>query len=137
MRPVPQLIAHLKADATLSAITDRVFADHPPQGDELPIVVLTVESARTFSETLDLCHRKLYRASLRVDIICDTRGQSEDIQEAVEDALVGFTSTDSSHPINGITTEDGVSWSVVSPIDGSDERGYWCDQSFEVTYQRV
>jgi len=138
MRPVPQLIQLLRADSSVTDLTGtRIYAEHPPQDDVLPIVVLSVENVRGFSDTVSGCHIKVYVASVSVDIICDTRGQSEDVQEAIEDALIGYTSADAEYPINGITSDEGASWQLVDPKDGSDERGYWCEQTYSVTYQRI
>jgi len=137
-RPVPQIITRLRADATVASIAGtRVFAEHPPQDDVLPIVVIGVESVRGFSDNVGLCHQKVYVASVSVDIICQTRGQSEDLQEAVEDSLIGWVSSDTGYPINGITSDEGASWQLIDPKDGSDERGYWCEQTYSVTYQRI
>ena len=137
-RPVPQIIARLRADATVASLAGtRVFAEHPPQDDVLPIVVITVENVRSFSDTVGLCHQKVYVASVNVDIICDTRGRSEDLQEAVEDSLIGYVSADAEYPINGITSDEGASWQLLDPKDGSDERGYWCEQTYSATYRRI
>lgn len=137
-RPVPQIITRLRADATVASIAGaRVFGEHPPQDDVLPIVVISVENVRGFSDNVGLCHQKVYVASINVDIICHTRGQSEDLQEAVEDSLIGWVSSDVDYPINGITSDEGASWQLIDPKDGSDERGYWCEQTYSVTYQRI
>ncbi len=138
MRPIPQLIELLRADSTVTDLTGlRIYAEHPPQDDVLPIVVLSVENVRNFSDTISQCHIKVYVASVGIDIICETRGQSEEIQEAIEDAIIGHTSSDLTHPINGITTDEAASWQIIDPNDGSDERGYWCEQTYSVTYQRI
>ena len=138
MRPIPQLIARLRADTDVTDLSGlRIYAEHPPQDDVLPIVVLSVENVRSFSDTISGCHIKCYVASVAVDIICNTRGQSEEIQEAIEDSLIGYSSSDLTHPINGITTDEAASWQIIDPNDGSDERGYWCEQTYSVTYQRI
>lgn len=137
-RPVPQIIARLRADTNVTDIAgQRIFAEHPPQDDVLPIVVINVENVRGFSDNVAMCHQKVYVASINVDIICHTRGQSEDLQEAVEDSLIGWVSSDLGYPINGITSDEGASWQLIDPKDGSDERGYWCEQTYSVTYQRI
>jgi hypothetical protein len=112
-RPIPQVITLLKADATVASLTSgRIYADNPPQDDDLPFVVITV------------------------DIICDTRGQSESIQEAIEDSLSGYVSSDADYPVQGITVDSGTSWQVLQPTDGSDQRGYWCSQDYFINYSR-
>ena len=136
MRPVPQLIALLRADPTVTDLVgQRIYADNPPQDDDLPIVVLTISSTTTRA-TLDNCQVKTYSARLKLDIVCSSRSKAEDAQEAIEDALVGYTSADSTHPIQGVTVESGTSWELVAPADGSDERGYWCSQEFFINYAR-
>lgn len=137
-RPVPQVITRLKADASVSSLSDnRIYADNPPQDDVLPIVVITLQNTRAYA-TVDNCGAtKVYNSRIVIDIICQTRGQSEELQEAVEDSLVSFSSADLTHPIEGINAESGASWQIVEPIDGSDERGYWCTQDFMINYRRT
>lgn len=136
-RPLPQLISALRADASVLAALGlpRVYADHPPQDDQLPFVVLAIESTNAWP-TLNGCQVRAYAARVQVDILCDSRGKSEDVQEAVEDLLDGFTSNDANYPIKGVVLDSGIEWNVVNPIDGSDERGYQATQDFVVNYQR-
>jgi len=136
MKPVPQIIALLRADPSVTTLVNqRVFADNPPQDDELPIVVLTITSTNARA-ALDNCHIKLYVARMKVDIVCSSRSQAEDVQEAIEDALVGYTSSDSTHPIQGVVVDSGTTWDLIAPVDGSDERGYWCSQDYQINYAR-
>lgn len=136
MKPIPQVISMLRSTAEVTDIVgQRIFADNPPQDDDLPIVVLTIPNTNARA-ALDNCQIRLYAARMRVDIVCATRGQAEDAQEAIEDALVGYTSSDSTHPIGGITVESGTSWQLITPADGSDERGYWCSQDYFINYAR-
>ena len=137
-RPIPQIITELKADAGVSTLSSgRVYADNPPQDDTLPIVVITLQSTQAYA-TVDNCgSTKVYNSRITVDIVCETRGQSEELQEAVEDALVSFSSADSTHRIEGVNADSGASWQIIEPIDGSDERGYWCTQDFMINYRRI
>lgn len=131
------MIAALKADGTVSSLSsDRIYADNPPQDDVLPIVVLSLQNTRAFA-AVNNCVIKTYEARVTVDTICRTRAASEALQESIEDALAGFTSSDSTHPIEGILVDSGASWQVLEPIDGSDEFDYWCSQDFMINYRRV
>ena len=136
MRPIPQIITLLRSDPSVTNIVgQRIFADNAPQDDDLPIVVLTISNTNARA-TIDNCHIKLYSARMKVDIVCSSRSVAEDAQEAIEDALVGYTSSDNTHPIQGITVDSGTSWELLDPADGSDERGYWCSQEFFINYAR-
>lgn len=135
-RPVPQVITLLKADATVASLTSgRIYADNPPQDDDLPFVVISIVNTNARA-TVDNCQVKQYASRITVDIICDTRGQSESIQEAIEDSLSGYVSSDADYPIQGITVDSGTSWQVLQPTDGSDQRGYWCSQDYFINYSR-
>jgi hypothetical protein len=137
MRPVPQIISLLRADPSVSdLINQRVYADNPPQDDDLPFVVLTIENTNARA-ALDNCQIKLYAARMKVDIVCSSRSLAEEVQEKIEDALVGYTSSDSTHPIQGVVVDSGVSWELLVPTDGSDERGYWCSQDYFINYARA
>ena len=136
MRPVPQLISMLRAEPSITSIVNqRIYADNPPQDDDLPFVVMTIENT-TARATIDNCQVKLYESRLKIDIVCDSRSAAEDAQEAIEDALVGYTSSDSTHPIQGVTVDSGTSWEMIMPADGSDQRGYWCTQDYIINYAR-
>jgi hypothetical protein len=56
--------------------------------------------------------------------------------EAVEDVLDGFTSVDADFPIQGTTLDGGMSWEMLTPKDGSDERAFICTQDYQVHYRR-
>tara|TARA_Y100000356_G_C11011992_1_gene158792 strand:- start:188 stop:409 length:222 start_codon:yes stop_codon:yes gene_type:complete len=71
-----------------------------------------------------------------MDIVCDTRASTEVGIEAIEDVLDGFTSTDSEFPIQGVTLDGGISWELLVPKDGSDERAFMCSQDYQVHYLR-
>jgi hypothetical protein len=136
-RPLPQVISALRADPAVQAIVgQRVYADNPPQDDELPFVVISVLTTQLWG-TLDYCNVRMYVARLQLDAICKTRGDSEAVMEAIEDLLDGYTSTDAQYPIQGIVVDSGVSWDIVTPIDGSDERGYHSTQDFQLNYKRL
>jgi hypothetical protein len=77
MRPVPQLITLLRADPSVSDLVgQRIYADNPPQDDDLPIVVLAITSTNARA-ALDNCQIRLYSARLKVDIVCSTRSAAE------------------------------------------------------------
>lgn len=136
MRPVPQIISLLRSEPSVTAIVNqRIYADNPPQDDDLPFVVMTIENT-TARATIDNCQVKLYESRLKIDIVCDSRSSAEDAQEAIEDTIVGYTSNDSTHPIQGITVDSGTSWEIIVPRDGSDQRGYWCTQDYIINYAR-
>lgn len=135
-RPVPQVITLLKADSAVSTLTSgRIYADNPPQDDDLPFVVIDIVNTNARA-SVNNCAIKQYSSRITIDIVCDTRAQSESIQEAIEDALAGYTSSDSDYPIQGITVDSGTSWQVIQPTDGSDQRGYWCSQDYFINYSR-
>ena len=142
MRPVPQIIAALKADATIQTTTSgKIYADHAPQDDSFPartaFIIVDLQSTKSFA-SIDNCQAKAYVARIAIEIVCASRGTSDELQELVEDVLTAYTShTDDPHPIQGITPDGAAAWNVVEPIDGSDERGYWCSQNFQVHYRRV
>jgi hypothetical protein len=136
-RPIPQIITRLKADATVSSLTSgRIFADNPPQDDDLPFVVLTVTNTNARA-SVNNCQIKQYASRMQVDIICESRNQAESIQEAIEDSIGEFSSTDATHPIQGVTVDSGTSWQILEPTDGSDQRGYWCSQEYFINYSRI
>ena len=136
MKPVPKIIERLKADPNVTALVgSNIYADNPPQDTGLPIVVLGISNTQVFS-TVTNCNLKLYVADLTVDIICKTRGASEDTQFAIEDSLIGFASTDDDFVIEGIVPSTGVDWELLEAIDGSDERGYWCSQTLTINFRR-
>ena len=137
MQTVPQLITRLRSDPSVTdKVGQRIYADNPPQDDDLPFVVLTISSTNARA-TIDNCQIRLYTARLKVDIICESRSAAEAAQEAIEDSIVGYTSQDATHPIQGVTVESGTSWELVAPADGSDERGYWCSQEYMINYART
>ncbi len=136
MRVIPQVIAHLRADTNITAlIGNNIFADYPPQGVVEPFLVLTILSGQAFG-TVDNCPVRAYSARLEIDVLGVTRSQTEEIIEAVEDSIDGFTSADSTHPIQGITVNNGLDWELLTPKDGSDERRFLCSQDFEIHYTR-
>lgn len=136
MRPVPQLIARLKNTPELTSIVgQRIYADNPPQDDDLPFVILTILSGTAFG-TISNCQVKAYSARLNVDVITDSRGTSEEAIEVIEDTIDGYASTDETHPIQGVTVDGAIEWQVLTPVDGSDQRGYWCAQDFQIHYRR-
>ena len=136
MRVIPQVIAHLRADTNITALVgNNIFADYPPQGVVEPFLVLTILSGQAFG-TVDNCPVRAYSARLEIDVLGVTRSQTEEIIEAVEDSIDGFTSTDSTHPIQGITVNNGLDWELLTPKDGSDERRFLCSQDFEIHYTR-
>lgn len=137
VRPIPQIIAAIKADADITAVVgDKVFADYPPQGIDHPFVILTIPSG-TAHGTVDNCGVRAYSARLEVDVLCETRAKTEAVIESMEDLLDGFASTDSTHPIQGITVDGGLEWELLTPKDGSDERIYICSQDYEIHYRRI
>ena len=136
MRVVPQLIAHLRADANLSPLVgNRIYADYPPQGSAEPFIVLTILSGQAYG-TVDNCQVRAYSARLEVDVLAETRSQTEELIELVEDSIDGFNSSDSTHPIQGVTLNDGLDWELLTPKDGSDERRFLCSQDYEIHYTR-
>ena len=135
-RPTPQLITLLKADTAVSAeVGAAIFADYPPQGQAEPFVVLTTPSG-TSHGTVNNCQTRAYSARLNVDVVCDTRAQTESTIEAIEDVLDGHSSTDSTHPIQGVTIESGIQWEMLTPKDGSDKRVFICTQDYLIHYRR-
>ena len=136
MRVIPQVIAHLRADTNITAIVgNNIFADYPPQGVAEPFLVLTILSGQAYG-TVSNCSVRAYSARLEVDVLGITRSQTEDLIELVEDSIDGFTSSDATHPIQGITVNDGLDWELLTPKDGSDERRFLCSQDFEIHYLR-
>ena len=136
MEPIPQVIQQLKADANVTAVVGQnIFADNPPQNNGLPIVVLAIGNTEVFG-TVQLCNLKLYSADMTVDIICKTRRASEEAQFAIEDSIIGYSSNDPEFVIESIVHSTGTSWQVLEAIDGSDERGYWCSQTFTINFRR-
>lgn len=136
MRIVPQLIAALQADPQVqAAVGSQIYADYPPQGVDPTFLVLSVPSGQAFG-TLSNCQVRVYSARVTVDIVCDTRASTEIGIEAVEDLLDGFTSSDPDFPISGTTLDGGISWDVLTPKDGSDERAFICSQEYQVHYKR-
>ena len=137
MRPVPQIIAMLRADANVTAeIGDKIFADYPPQGVEYPLVVLSVTSGVAFG-CVDNGNIRAYSSRLAVEVASNTRAQAEAIIEAIEDALDGFATADSTHPIGGVTVNEAFSWELLTPKDGSDERAFVCSQDYLIDYRRI
>ena len=136
MRVIPQVIAHLRADTSITALVgNNIFADYPPQGVTEPFLVLTILSGQAYG-TVNNCSVRAYSARLEVDVLGVTRSQTEEIIELVEDSIDGFTSSDATHPIQGITVNDGLDWELLTPKDGSDERRFLCSQDFEIHYLR-
>lgn len=139
MRIIPQIIAKLKAT---SEVTDalgnsRIYADYPPQDIDKPFIILSVLSTTAFG-AVNNCSNKAYSARLTVDVVCDTRAQTEDVIDAVEDCLDGWHDrSDPTHPIGGVSIETGISWEVLTPVDGSDERAFVCTLDFLVDYART
>ena len=138
MRTIPQVIAQLKSDAGVTAIVgDKVFADYPPQGIEEPYVIASTTSGIAHG-TVSNCVIRAYSSRMEIDSAATSRSQAEQLSEAVEDAIDGFTSlTDTTHPIQGVTLDGGIEWQLLSPNDGSDERLFICSQDFQIHYRRT
>ena len=138
MRIIPQLIAKLKSEAgvTTALTNSRIYADYAPQDIDKPFILLSVPSTTAFG-MVNNCSARAYSARLTVDVICDTRAQTEEVIEAVEDVLDGFQAADPTHPIGGVSVQDGISWEVLAPLDGSDERAFVCTQDYLVDYART
>ncbi len=136
MRIVPQIIAALKADADVVASTEgKIFAHYPPQGDEKPFLNISLPRA-TAHGSVSNCQVRAYSAQVTVDIVSDTRASTEIGIEAIENVLDGFTSSNSDFPIQGVTLDGGISWELLVPKDGSDERAFMCSQDYQVHYLR-
>lgn len=137
MRPVPQIIAMLRADTAVAAIVgSSIFADYPPQDHPYPLVVLTIPSGVAFG-TVDNSSVRAYSSRLTVDVACDSRALTEQLMEAIEDTLDGFSSADSTHPIQGVTVNEAFTWELLTPKDGSDERAFVCSQDYLIDYKRI
>ena len=137
MRIAPQIIKQLKDDSAVSAIVGaQVFADYPPQGVEEPFVVMTITST-TAHGTVNNCQVRAYSSRITIDIVAETRAQTEVCIEAIEDVLDGYSSTDANFPIQGITVDGGIHWEVLNPKDGSDQRAFVCSQDYQVHYRRI
>ena len=136
MRIIPQVIAALKADPDVSAaVGTQVFADYPPQGTDHPFVIVAIPSGVAHG-TISNCQVRAYSARMSIDIVCSTRALTESGIEAIEDVLDGFVSADSDFPIQGTTLDGGLSWELLTPKDGSDERAFICSQDYQVHYRR-
>ena len=136
MRIVPQIIAHLRADAAITALVgNNIFADYPPQGVVEPFLVITILSGQAYG-TVDNSTVRAYSARLEIDVLGVTRSQTEEIIELTENSIDGFSSSDTTHPIQGITITGGIEWELLTPKDGSDERRFLCSQDYEVHYLR-
>jgi len=136
LRVVPQLIAALRNNAEVQAVVgNNIYADYPPQGVDPPFLVLSNPSGQAFG-TVSNCQVKAYSARITVDIVCDTRASTEIGIEAIEDLLDGFSSEVQDFPISGTTLDGGISWDVLTPKDGSDERAFICSQDYQVHYRR-
>ncbi len=137
MRPVPQIIQAIKnVSGITDVVGDKVFADYPPQGVDHPFVILTIPSG-TAHGTVSNCKVRAYSARLTVDVLCETRAQTETVIELLEDLLDGFTSSDANHPIQGTTVDGALEWDLLTPKDGSDERVFICSQDFQIHYRRI
>ena len=136
-RIIPQVIAALRADPVVSGLVgDKVFADYPPQGVDHSFIIVTIPSGMAHG-TISNCQVRAYSARLSVDVVCDTRAITEACIEAVEDILDGFLSIDSEYPVQGTTLDGGISWDLLTPKDGSDERSFICSQDYQVHYRRL
>ncbi len=138
MRIIPQLIAVLKANsAVTTALTNsRIYADYAPQDIDKPFILLSVPSSSAFG-MVNNCSSRAYSARLTIDVICDTRAQTEEVIEAIEECLDGYSASDPTHPIGGVSVSTGISWEVLTPMDGSDERAFVCSQDYLVDYVRT
>lgn len=138
MRPAPQLIALLKSTTALTDIVGQnIYADNPPQDDDRPVVVLSILSGVAHG-TVNNCAVRAYTARLTVEVVTDSRSQSESVIEIIEDTLDGYSNTaDPTHPIEGVVIEGGIEWTILNPVDGSDQRGYLCGQDYYINYVRI
>ena len=136
-RVIPQVIAAMKSDPSISGLVGtQVYADYPPQGVDHTFVIVSTVSGIAHG-TISNCQVRAYSARLSVDVVCNTRSEAEGCIEAIEDTLDGFTSTDASYPIQGITLDGGMSWDLLTPKDGSDERSFICSQDYQIHYRRL
>jgi hypothetical protein len=138
MRVAPQLIALLKETPSVTAIVGQaIYADNPPQDDDTPVVVLSILSGIAHG-TINNCSVRAYTARLAVEVVTDSRAQSEQVIEHIEDTLDGFSNpADLTHPIEGVTLEGAIQWAILNPVDGSDQRGYLCAQDYYINYRRI
>lgn len=136
MRIIPQIIAELKNTTEITDIVgQRIYADYPPQGVELPFVIVTILSGQAHG-TVNNCNVRAYSARMTVSIAAESRALAEQGSEALEDVIDGFNSQDVTHPIQGTTVDDGLEWDILLPSDGTDQRTFVCDQDFRIHYRR-
>lgn len=139
-RPVPQIITHLKTKTAITdLVDDRIYADNPPQDTAYPFILLTNESGSAWGSVNN--HQvKAYVMRLNVMMVSENnRGQSEVLQELVEDSIIEYKSatTDATHPIAGTTVDGSFDWGSTARKDGTDSHDYWCEQNFLVHYKRL
>ena len=136
MRIIPQLIAKIKSDTTLNtALGGQVFADYAPQGTNEPFMVVTLTST-TAHGTVTNCPVRAYSSRIEIDVVTTSRAQAEELAEQTEDLIDGYTTTDPTYVIQGITLDGGVEWDLLTPKDGSDQRLFVCNQDYAIHYRR-
>jgi len=136
LRPIPQIVAALRADAGVSSVVgQQVYADYPPQGVDEPFVVITITSTIGHG-TVNNCAVRAYSSRFTVDVAANTRAQTEVGIEAAEDVLNSLVSSDADFPIQGITVDGGIQWELLTPKDGSDGRIFVGTQDYQVHYRR-
>lgn len=135
---LPTLISITKNNTKVQSVcSGRIYADYIPEGSVKPSALLYA----TYEDAFDCLENFLPVAisTVRFESYGDTRQQANDLAEAIEESLNGYTGTiagDTIH-IHGVSRQTGQIHLVDIPNDGTDNWQFRSVQSFDVSYEKL
>ena len=134
---LPTLISVTKAYQRVHDLcSGRVYADFIPEGSAKPAAILF----STYEEPFDCLveFMPISIATVRFEAYGETREEANDLSEAIEQSLRGYTGQLAGDDvfINGVSRQTGQIHLVDIPHDGTDNWQFRTAQSFEVSYTK-
>ena len=134
---IPTLISIVKSSQKVNGLcSGRIFADFVPEDSPKPAAIIY----STYEEPFDCLEEFLpiSIATVRFEAYGETREQSNDLSEAIEESLNGYYGEIFGDEIyiHGVSRQTGQIHLVDIPQDASDNWQFRTAQSFEVSYTK-
>lgn len=134
---LPTLISVVKNNQKVKKLcSGRVYADFIPESTDMPAAILFATYEEAFDCLVEFMPISI--STVRFEAYGDTREESNDLSEAIENALnsyYGQIAGDNIY-INGVSRQTGQIHLVDIPQDGTDNWQFRTVQSFEVSYTK-